>query len=199
MKHWVQGEGKAALEAAVGELEKASGVEVVLAVRERARFWLVQHVLVGIAAGIGALVFCVWRFLPRWEIVVLPVAAGVIGTALVELVGPLYRFLAPGELRDAHVREAARAAFLDNKVHTTTARTGLLVFVAVREQRVELIGDTGISGVPLHDWSRKLAAAVGDGPAAVAKILATFAPQLATAAPRRAGDVNELADAPREA
>jgi len=199
MKAWVQGEGKAALEAAVGELEKVSAAEVVLAVRERARFWLVQHVLVGIAAGIGALVFCVWRYLPRWEVIALPVAAGVIGTAVVELIGPLYRFLAPGHVRDAHVREAAQAAFLENKVHTTTGRTGLLVFIAVREQRVELIGDTGISGVPLHEWSRKLAAAVGDGPAAVAKILASFAPQLAAAAPRRASDVNELADSPREA
>ena len=53
--------------------------------------------------------------------------------------------------------------------------------------------------MPLHDWARKLTAAVGDGPAAVAKVLASFAPQLATAAPRRAGDVNELADAPRDA
>ena len=196
---WLGTGGDKALEAAVGELEKASGVEVVLAVRERARFWLVQHVLVGIAAGIGALVFCVWRYLPRWEVVALPIAAGVIGTAVVELIGPLYRFLAPGELRDHHVREAARAAFIDNKVHTTSARTGLLVFVAVRERRVELVGDTGIAGLPLHDWARKLSAAVGDGPAAVAKILGSFAPALATAAPRRAGDVNELADAPREA
>lgn len=196
---WLGANGGKALEAAVGELERASGVEVVLAVRERARLWLVQHVLVGIAAGIGALAFCVWRYLPRWEVIALPIAAGVVGTLVVELVGPLYRFLAPGELRDVHVRAAARAAFVDNRVHTTSARTGLLVFVSVRERRVELVGDTGLASLPLAAWSKQLAAAVGDGPAAVAKVLASFAPQLAAAAPRRAGDANELADAPRDA
>jgi uncharacterized membrane protein len=196
---WLGAGGGKALEAAVGELEAASGVEVVLAVRERARFWLVQHVLVGIAAGIGALAFCVWRYLPRWEVVALPIAAGVVGTLVVELIGPLYRFLAPGQLRDQHVREAARAAFVDNRVHTTTARTGLLVFVAVRERRVELVGDTGLASLPLGAWSKQLAGAVSAGPAAVAKVLSSFAPELAATAPRRANDANELADAPRDA
>ncbi|MBV8758164.1 MAG: hypothetical protein JO257_12835 [Deltaproteobacteria bacterium] len=150
---WLGAGGGKALEAAVGELEKGSGVEVVLAVRERARFWVVQHVLVGIAAGIGVLAFCVWRYLPRWEVVALPIAAGVVGTLVVELIGPLYRFLAPGALRDQHVREAARAAFVDNRVHTTTARTGLLVLIAVRERRVELVGDTGLASLRMWVWS----------------------------------------------
>lgn len=196
---WLGENGRKALEEAVVELERASGVEVVLAVRDRARFWLVQHVLVGVAAGIGALVFGVWSYLPRWEIVALPIAAGILGTLAVELIGPLYRFLTPGELRDLHVREAARAAFVDNRVHTTSARTGLLVFVAVRERGIELVGDIGLAGVPLEAWSEKLAAAAGGGPTAVAKVLASFAPELAAAAPRRADDTNELADAPRDA
>jgi putative membrane protein len=81
-------------------------------------------------------------------------------------------------------------------VHTTSGRTGLLVFIAVRERRAELVGDTGMAGVVLGEWSRQLEAAIGDGPAAVAKVLASFAPALATAAPRRADDANELPDAP---
>ena len=145
------------MEAAVAEIEKTSAVEVVLAVRPRARHWLVQHVLVAIAAGLGVLAFAVWRHLPRWEVLALPVIAGVVGLAVVELIAPLYRFLAPGELRDDHVREAARAAFIDNRVHATSRRTGLLVFMAVRERRVELVGDTGLDGAPLRDWSKQLA------------------------------------------
>ena len=195
---WLGADGGKALEAAVGELEQASGVEVVLAVRQRARYWLVQHLIVGIAAGIGALAFCVWRPVARWEVLALPIAAGFVGTLVVELVGPLYRFLAPGELRDQHVREAARAAFVDNRVHTTTARTGLLVFIAVRERRVELVGDTALASLPLREWSKQLGAGVAKGPAAVANILAALAPKLAGAAPRRADDANELPDAPRE-
>jgi hypothetical protein len=101
---FLDADGVKALEAAVAEIEKTSAVEVVLAVRPRARHWLVQHVLVAIAAGIGVLAFGVWRSWPRWEILALPIAAGIIGALLVELIAPLYRFLAPGELRDAHVR-----------------------------------------------------------------------------------------------
>ena len=156
---FLSGDGVKALEAAVAEIEKTSAVEVVLAVRPRARHWLVQHVLVGIAAGVGVLAFAVWRHLPRWEVIALPLIAGAIGVAAVELIAPLYRFLAPGELRDDHVREAARAAFVDNRVHATRGRTGLLVFVAVRERRVELVGDTGLDGLLLPDWWKQLAAA----------------------------------------
>jgi len=192
-------EGVKALEAAVAEIEKTSAVEVVLAVRPRARHWLVQHVLVAIAAGIGVLAFAAWRHLPRWEVIALPLIAGACGLAVVELIAPLYRFLAPGTLRHDHVREAARAAFVDNRVHTTRGRTGLLVFVAVRERCVELVGDTGLDGAPLRDWSKQLAEALPDGPAATAKVLASLAPALATAAPRREGDVNELPDTPLRA
>lgn len=192
-------EGVKALEAAVAEIEKTSAVEVVLAVRPRARHWLVQHVLVGIAAGIGVLAFAVWRHLPRWEVVALPVIAGALGLAAVELIAPLYRFLAPGELRAEHVREAARAAFVENRVHATRGRTGLLVFVAVRERRVELVADTGLDGLPLPAWSQQLAAAVPGGPVAVAKILASLAPALSRAAMPRENDVNELPDTPLRA
>jgi putative membrane protein len=193
------GDGVKALEAAVAEIEKTSAVEVVLAVRPRARHWLVQHVVVAIAAGIGVLAFAVWHHLARWEVVALPVIAGVVGLLAVELLGPLYRFLAPGELRDDHVREAARAAFVENRVHATRRRTGLLVFIAVRERRVELVGDTGLDGAPLPDWSKQLAAALPGGPLATAKALASLAPALSTAAPRREDDVNELPDTPLRA
>ena len=47
--------GVKALEAAVAELETASSVEVVLAVRPRARHWLVQHALVGLVASVSKL------------------------------------------------------------------------------------------------------------------------------------------------
>lgn len=196
---FLSSDGVKALESAVAEIEKTSAVEVVLAVRTRARHWLVQHAMVAVAAGTGVLAFAVWRHLPRWELVALPVTAGIAGALLVELIGPLYRFLAPGELRDDHVREAARAAFVENRVHSTRRRTGLLVFIAVRERRVELVGDIGLDGAPLGDWSGKLAAAVGDGPDATAKVLAELAPVLSAAAPRREDDVNELPDTPLRA
>ena len=195
---FLSAEGVTALEAAVAEIEKASAVEVVLAVRPRARHWLVQHVVVGIAAGLGVLAYLLWsdREFPLWLIMVLPVLAGLLGTLIVETVAPLYRFLAPPPVRYEHVRDAARAMFVEKRVHATTGRTGLLVYLAVRERLVELVGDLAIDDKvdrkTLIAWAEQLEAAIPHGAEATAKALAGLAPELSTRFPHRADDVNEI-------
>jgi putative membrane protein len=193
-------EGVKALEGAVEEIEKLSSVEVVLAVRPRARPWLVQHVLVGVAALLGVLAFTLWsdREFPLWSIMALPVLAGLIGMLLVEVIPPVYRFLAPPPVRYEHVRDAARAAFVEKRVHATTGRTGLLVYVALRERLVELVGDLAVDDAigrkTLLAWAEQLETALPDGAAATAKALAALAPALAKALPHAEDDVNELPD-----
>lgn len=199
--NFLTAEGVKELEAAVAAIEKASAVEVVLAVRPRARHWLVQHVLVGIAAGLGVLAYTLWtdREFPLWLIMVLPVLTGIIGTLVVETVPALYRFLAPPPVRYEHVRDAARATFVEKRVHATKARTGLLVFIAVRERLVELVGDLAIEDKVDRKtqiaWAEALEAAIPRGAAATAKALAALAPELATRFPHGADDVNEIPDA----
>lgn len=193
-------EGVKALEAAVAEIEKASGVEVVLAVRPRARHWLVQHVVVGIAAGLGVLAYTLWtdRVFALWEIMVLPVLTGIIGTLIVESVPALYRFLAPAPVRYEHVRDAARATFVEKRVHATRDRSGLLVYIALRERLVELVGDLAIDDKlgrkTLVAWAEQLEAALPRGPEATAKVLAGFASELGKAVPHREDDINEIPD-----
>lgn len=194
-------EGVKALETAVAEIEGVSSVEVVLAVRPRARHWLVQHALVGLAAMLGVLAFTLWGEpeYPLWQVMVLPVLAGLCGVMLVEVIPPLYRFLAPPPVRYEHVRDAARAAFVEQRVHATTGRTGLLVYIALRERLVELVGDLAVDDKVgrkgLVAWAEQLEAALPRGPEATAKVLASLAPELATLLPRRDDDVNELPDA----
>jgi len=193
-------EGVKALEAAVAEIEKASAAEVVLAVRPRARHWLVQHALVGLAAALGVLAFTLWGdpVFPLWMMMVLPVLAGLLGVLLVEALPPVYRFLAPPPVRYEHVRDAARATFVEKRVHATSGRTGLLVYIAVRERLVELVGDLAIDEKvgrkTLIAWAERLEAALPRGAEATAKALGALAPELATAMPHLAGDVNELPD-----
>jgi putative membrane protein len=193
-------EGVKALEAAVAEIENASDVEVVLAVRPRARHWLVQHVIVGIAAALGVLAYTLWsdHDFPLWQIMVLPVLTGIIGTLIVESVPALYRFLAPPPVRYEHVREAARATFVEKRVHGTRDRTGLLVYIALRERLVELVGDIAIDDkIPRKTqiaWAEQLEAALPRGPEATAKVLASFAPELGKAHPHREDDINEIPD-----
>lgn len=191
--------GVKALEAAAAEIERGSSVEVVLAVRPRARSWLVQHVVVAIAAGLGVLAFTLWSHhaFPVWQIMVLPVAAGLLGVLLAEIPA-VYRFLAPAPVRYEHVREAARTVFVDKRVHATRGRTGLLVYIALHERLVELVGDIAVADKVdrklLGEWARHLEAALPRGAAATAKVLGSFAGELAARLPRAADDTNEIAD-----
>jgi putative membrane protein len=193
-------EGVKALEAAVAEIEKTSAVEVVLAVRPRARHWLVQHVLVGIAAGIGVLAFTLYSHVvfPLWSVLALPIASALVGVLLVEAVPALYRFLAPPRVRYDHVREAARATFVEKRVHATRERTGLLVYIALRERLVELVGDLAIEAKldrkQLVAWAEQIEAALPRGPEATAQALAALGAAFAERFPRRPDDANELAD-----
>src|SRR5438045_3928208 len=67
-------------------------------------------------------------------------AAGGLGAVLAELL--------PARLIERGLRErvlaAARAAFVELGVHRTRARTGVLVYVSVRERRVELVCDVAV-------------------------------------------------------
>jgi putative membrane protein len=129
---------------------------------------------------------------------VIPALAGLIGALLVEVIPPIYRLLAPPPVRYEHVRDAARAAFVEKRVHATTGRTGLLVYIALRERLVELVGDLAIDEKvgrkQLIAWAEQLEAALPRGPEATAKALGALAPELGKVLPHSAADVNELSD-----
>jgi len=193
-------EGEQALEHAITAIESVSAAEIVIAVRPRARFALAQHAAVGFVTGVGMLAFTLYSHLEftLWQILVLPIFAGLAGALLVEAAPPLYRWLAPFWLRNEHVREAAYAAFVDRAVHATRDRTGILVYVALRERMVEIVADIGVlehHGIEvLAAWAGTLEARIGDGAAAFAKELAALAPALAATLPRRPDDADELAN-----
>jgi len=52
--------------------------------------------------------------------------------------------LVPKSISTANARRRATEQFLAQNLHTTTGRTGVLVFVSVAEQRAEIIADSGI-------------------------------------------------------
>jgi putative membrane protein len=51
----------------------------------------------------------------------------------------------PGPLAEAAAEKAAREQFLGHGVHLTEARTGVLIYVALAERRVEIVADDGIA------------------------------------------------------
>ena len=192
---------EAAFRDAIQAIAKLSSAEVVIAVRPRLRRLLVPHIAAG--AVVMAAVLAVMlvsddlEFAP-WSIASVPLLAALAGGLVVEAIAPLERALVPARVCDAIVGEAARAAFHELGVHRTKLRTGVLVFVAVRERRVVLIGDLAIverfgdAGLARHAVA--LGAALPAGAEPVAGALAALAGEYGAALPRVADDVNELAD-----
>jgi putative membrane protein len=108
--------------------------------------------------------------------------------------------LIPGPVKTARVRQAALDYFLAKDLHSTRHRTGVLIFAALAEHRVEVIADEGIHAVaPKAVWDEVVAdmvAGLKSGRIAdgfVAAVTRTGA-ILAAHVPPRADDANELPD-----
>ena len=193
--------GERAIEDAVATIEAASSAEVVVAIRPRARYALIQHAVVGIVTAFAILGFALFSPVEftLWQIFVLPMFAGLLGAVLVEAVPPLYRWLSPSWLRYEYVREAAYAAFVERGIHGTRDRTGILVYIALRERMVEIVADLGVTkhhGIEvLAAWAGTLEARLPQGAEAFGKELANLASDLGKTLPRRADDTDELANA----
>lgn len=100
--------------------------------------------------------------------------------------------------RRAH--ENAVSQFLAHNVHRTAERTGVLLFVSLRERYATVIADGGIdSHVAQETWNGIVAELIdaaradrlADGFVAA---IGTVGALLATHVPQRSGDVNELPD-----
>lgn len=161
---------------------------------------MVQHVVVGLIAGMAVLVYAVLFQLAPWAVLALPPATGIASALIVEWIPSLYRFLVPEQLRKQQVRDVARALFVDRTVHATRDRTGILVFIAVRARVCEIVGDVGVldklGQATLNDYAAKLGKAIVRGAEATANVLTSFVPELADRLPRRLDDRNELPDSP---
>ncbi len=185
----------------IEEIESASAVEVVVALRRRSASYLHANLIVGVViafAGLAAMLFAAYPF-SLISILVDPFIVGAVAGALVELLPQVKRVLTPTRVRRRHVDHAARATFVDRGVHNTTDRSGLLVYISWLEQQVALVADSNLQKTftveALLQAERDLTAAMSDGGTAVGRELGKLDAALAAAMPRRAGDINELPDA----
>jgi putative membrane protein len=129
-----------------------------------------------------------------------PALAGA-GIALaVSAVPGLERALATRARRREAVERAARASFVERGVGLTRERTGVLVYFSRLEREVVVVADKGVTDLVAPEAWREACAALervaveGGGTAALASALRCFGALLAKSLPRRADDVNELAD-----
>ncbi|MDH4070025.1 MAG: hypothetical protein OEV30_06345 [Ignavibacteria bacterium] len=123
---------------------------------------------------------------------------------LVGWVPPLKRLFAGRELLDHRCFQRAQQAFLSEEVFATEGRTGILIFVSLLEQRVVVVGDSGINARVKPDEWRKitddLTLAVKGGRAGdgmVEAVRAGAALLQIHGLARSRDDRNELSDTPR--
>ncbi|MBT0668589.1 hypothetical protein HT136_09435 [Novosphingobium profundi] len=136
--------------------------------------------IIGLAAGVAALKFA--------------------GAYLLQLWTPLKFAVIPGAVKTARVHERAVRAFRIGAESRTVGRTGVLVYLSMREHRAEIVADQAIAAkVDPQVWGDAMAALlahvregrVAEGMcAAVEQVGAIVAPHF----PRADDDINELPD-----
>lgn len=119
---------------------------------------------------------------------------------LVQLWQPVKFWLVPAPVKTARVHERAVRAFRIGAERRTTGRTGVLIYLSMREHRAEIVADQVIATkVDPEVWAEAMQAMlvhvregrIADGMiAAVEKVGAILAPHF----PRLDQDVNELPD-----
>ena len=187
--------------AAVKEVEQKTSCEIVVAVRNCAGHYRHVDYLAGALLGLGVLLILLFH--PHnFAVATMPLDVLVmfgVGAAASAYSPTLRRLLSRKKLRAEFVSRAARATFVELGVSRTRGRTGILVYLAMLEQSVEVVCDTGVALGDQEKAFRERVAALdaavkqNDLDAFVAGLRRLGEP-LSRVLPCAADDVNELPD-----
>ena len=187
---------------AIADVERLTGAEIVVVVRRVSGRYGEADYLAGFVLSVITLLLLL--YLPtEFPLAFFPVDVVLsfgIGTALSGRLPALRRLFTRRAHQVENVRLAARAAFLDRDLSRLPGRNAVLVYVGLFERHVEVIADTGVRVAGLPEWAQ----AVHELEAPVARrdlgaflaALRALGVLLGRVLPRRADDVNELADEP---
>jgi len=118
--------------------------------------WKSAALLALAAAVVAAAVYTLagfWGQLVWLWIAAPPAIGGAVGYLTARLVPQVRRLVIDGETLDLRARRRAMTAFLEEELFATRDRTGILIFVALFEHRVVVLGDSGINrAVPDGAW-----------------------------------------------
>lgn len=138
------------------------------------------RMIIGLAGGVAAIKFAAMLALQLWQ--------------------PLKFWLVPGPIKTMRVHAHALRAFRIGAEQRTTGRTGILIYLSMREHRAEIVADKAIAAkVDPEVWGHVMTAMlahlgndrVADGMVvAVGKVGAILSEHF----PRADDDINELPD-----
>jgi len=141
-----------------------------------------------------------WIAMRLWHFVAAQMAASVCALGLIWLFPGMRIIFVPRQLRYRRAHRNAVTQFLSRNIHTTSGRTGVLIFLSLAERYAEVVADAGIdSRVPQETWDSIVGELVRH--AASDRIVEGFEMAIAAAGellarefPKRTTDVNELDD-----
>jgi putative membrane protein len=201
-KPFLTDEAKRALTDAVRDVEAVTSAELVVAVRARSGSYLHADLTAGILAGLFALavlLFSRWEFGLVW-FVIDPLLVGLLFGWISSWTRGLWRALTSPADRRQHAETAARALFVEKRVHGTRGRTGMLLYISLLEREAVIVPDVGREALAATEPWKETAAAIEtavhqreDG-VQVARRVRTLGPLLAPSLPCAADDVDELAN-----
>ncbi|MES1242534.1 MAG: hypothetical protein ABUT39_13050 [Acidobacteriota bacterium] len=201
-KPFLTDEAKRALTDSVRDVEAVSSAELVVAVRARSGSYLHADLTAGILAGLftlAVLLFSDWEFGLVW-FVIDPLLAGLLVGWISSWAPGLRRALTSAADRRQHAEAAARALFVEKRVHGTAGRTGMLLYVSLLEREALIVPDVGLEPLAATPAWKEAVAAIEtavrereDG-VQVAQRIRSLGSLLAPVLPRADDDVDELAN-----
>ena len=213
-------EGRALVSAAVSAAEATSAGEIVTIVAERSDSYadiaLIWSGLAALAALIGLTIapdfylglyerlsggwIHVWQTRDVFLVAATVASLKFAGMWLMQLWSPLRFLLIPGPVKSERVRARAITCFKVGAERRTHGRTGILIYLSMREHRAEIVADEAIaSKVAPEVWGEAMAAMLGhirngrvaEGMAAAVERVGAV---LSDHVPRAEDDTNELPD-----
>ncbi|MEM1379782.1 MAG: TPM domain-containing protein [Pseudomonadota bacterium] len=191
-------DGQARLQSAVATAEKRTSAEIVVMIMRGVTDYRMVEVLI---AAIGAIALPA-ALLPFTAIPAFWIWIGQIALFIALAIGlPFFsvgRFIVGAERISRDVEAAARAEFFGHGLRRTKGRAAVLLFVAVREHRVQVLYDDGAAAaVPEEAWA-DLADTIaekmksGNALTGLEEAVKTVADLLETDLPPRIDDEDEL-------
>jgi putative membrane protein len=191
-----------ALESMVGELESGSSAEIVVAVAKQSGSYGDLELAIPVLTSWAVMLLLLLSpfVFPDWSLLPGVILAFLGGLGLARL--PVVRSKLPTQRQRRQVQEAARATFVGEHVSATKDRTGILVYLSLRENEVEILADYGVQAViPDAEWNTVLDRVRKAKPAERIQVLTasllTKADLLSQRLPRSEDDRDELPNAPR--
>ncbi len=153
-----------ALQAAVAHAETRTSAEIVPCIARRCDTYPEARWR-GVAAGVAVVLVLTaamyqlydgWGLAwlhEGWAVALFVALGGMAGGVVAQLVPSVARLLIGQDRLAERAHARAEQVFLEERVFDTRDRTGVLLFVAVFEHRVEVLADVGISAhVPAEAW-----------------------------------------------